>query len=174
MDSPVIWGRSIRCLHWMIAGGLVLNGFVLEPGDPPHKWMGYGLVGLVICRLILGCVGKSHGAFVQWPITASEIRRFAHTQRHGMTIDYPGHNPLACYVYLSIWLLVLLQGVSGWLMGLDAFWGEEWLQEAHGWSARMLLGLALLHLLGMGMDAHRFKRATWMAMITGRRSSKTP
>ncbi len=65
-----------------------------------------------------------------------------------------GHNPAACFVYFGIWITVFCLGFSGWMMGLDAFWGEEWLEEVHGIFAKVMMVLVSLHLIGIAMDAY--------------------
>ena len=46
---------------------------------------------------------------------------------------------------LSLMVLVLALGISGFLQTSDAFWGEEWLQEVHEVLASALIGLGGLH-----------------------------
>lgn len=55
------------------------------------------------------------------------------------------------------------------MMGLDVFWGEEWLQDLHKLFSLAIQGLVLVHWLGMLLDSYHFRRKTWLAMITGRR-----
>lgn len=90
-------------------------------------------------------------------------------QTQGKPRPYPGHNPLASYAYFAIWGLIFALGISGWMMGLDVFWGEYWVQDLHKIFSLVLQGLVLVHWLGMLLDSYHFRRKTWLAMITGRR-----
>jgi cytochrome b len=168
MGSPVVWGRSIRIIHWIVAGGVFLNQFVLEEGDPPHHWIGYTVAALVVCRLLLGVVGKGAMSFRSWPLRLSDLKVFFKNHFIGVEHDYRAHNPLASYVYLVIWSVIIALGVTGWMMGLDAFWGEEWLEELHSVLADGLIALVILHLIGIMIDSYLFKRKTWLVMITGK------
>jgi len=60
-------------------------------------------------------------------------------------------------------------GVTGFMMGLDAYWGEEWLEDLHENLSTALMVLVVLHLLGIAFDSWKFRRKTWLGMITGRR-----
>ena len=118
----------------------VLMNFFLEGGDGPHNVLGYVALSALILRLI----------FIKRPV-----------------ID---RSPIATSVYALIWLVVILLGVTGYMMGLDAFWGEDWLEEIHEALATVMKVLVFLHLVGIAKDAIKFKRKTWLAMITGKRS----
>ena len=70
---------------------------------------------------------------------------------------------------LTLMALVLALGVSGWLMGTDAFWGEEWLEELHGLFANTLIALAGLHALAAIVMSNLEKSGLIRAMFTGRK-----
>ncbi len=171
MESPIIWGRPIRIIHWMVAGGILLNRFALEGGDPPHLWVGYTVVALVVLRLIWGIAAKKGAvAFRTWPLRVSDLMTFFQSHFSRVKHDYSAHNPAASYTYLVIWAIILCLGITGFMMGLDAFWGDEWLEDLHGTLANVLIALVIVHLIGIMVDAYLFKRKSWLVMITGRRS----
>jgi cytochrome b len=163
--TAIIWDRTTRLLHWMIAVIILLNLFVLEHGDPPHRWLGIVAVGLVSIRGFWGLAGGEHSRFRTWPLRPHQIKDFFRDQ----STAYAGHNPPASLVYILIWLTIVALGVTGWMTRLDRFWGEEWLEEIHGGIAIWLQALIVVHCLGMALDARKHRRRTWMAMISGRR-----
>lgn len=170
MDSPVIWGRSIRIIHWMVAGGILLNRFALEEGDPPHRWVGYTVVALVLLRILWGIVaGQGAVSFRSWSLRFSDLKTFFKNHFSRNKHDYRAHNPAASYTYLFMWTLIIGMGVTGWMMGLDAFWGEEWLESLHGTLADVIIVLVVIHLVGILLDGYLFKRKSWLVMITGKR-----
>ena len=60
--------------------------------------------------------------------------------------------------------------MTGYMMGMDAYWGEEWLQEGHELLANSLYVLIPLHVLsaiGMGFIE---KQNLVKAMITGNKT----
>lgn len=169
MKTPgkIIWPLSIRIIHWALVLVIVLNAFILEEGDPPHRYLGYFAFFLVAIRIYFGIKGKGAMHFSQFPIRPSDIKFFLKNHFKRQVDHYEGHNPLASLVYFFIWGAVIALGISGWMMGLDAFWGDERLESLHGSIYDFLMALVLLHILGIVIDAVLYKRKTWMAMIKG-------
>jgi cytochrome b len=62
---------------------------------------------------------------------------------------------------------VLSLGLTGWMQGLDAFWGDEWLEELHEGLAATLQGLVLLHVGAALLMSHLERTNLIRAMITG-------
>jgi cytochrome b len=154
----MIWSFKTRLIHWLIALPVLVN-FILEGGETPHQVLGYVAFGAMLVRIVWGFIAKDQARFSAFPFAeVFKARR-----------DYPGHNPQASWVYVFIWLLVGGLGVTGFMMGLDAFWGEEWLEDLHENLSNTLLVLVGLHLLGIAFDAWKYRRKTWLGMITGRR-----
>ena len=68
---------------------------------------------------------------------------------------------------LALMALVLALGLTGWLQGTDAFWGEEWLQVLHEWLADGLMLAAGLH-AAAAIAIGRMERVNLVqAMFTG-------
>jgi cytochrome b len=90
----------------------------------------------------------------------SALRRREHPR-------YLGHNPLGAVMMLALMALVISLGLTGWLQGTDAYFGEEWLQELHEVLANVLLVAAGLHATAALVMSH-FERVNLIgAMITG-------
>lgn len=139
--------------------------------DPPHLWIGYTVVALMLLRILWGVAARNGAvSFKTWPLRLGDLIAFFKSHFSKTKHDYGAHNPAASYVYLLIWVVIVALGISGWMMGLDAFWGEEWLENLHGTLANGLMALVVLHLVGIAVDAYLFKRKSWLVMITGKRS----
>lgn len=162
-----IWDLPTRITHWALAFGVILNLFVVESGDEAHRWIGYVTVALIAFRVIWGFVGAPASRFRSFPVSPKKIWAFL---KSGLNNNYQGHNPLASLAYILIWLNVISLGITGYMMGLDAYFGEEWLESLHGNIATALQILIGIHLLGVFSDSLRYKRKTWAAMLTGRKS----
>ncbi|MCX6116840.1 MAG: cytochrome b/b6 domain-containing protein [Proteobacteria bacterium] len=168
-SQSIVWDKFTRFVHWTIATCVVLNLYIVEEGDPPHEWIGYAAVAFVFIRSIWGIFANGHANFRQWPLTFSELQTFVKNEIQRKPKPYPGHNPAASYTYIAIWSLIAALAISGFMMGLDAFWGEEWLENVHNAFSIILQICILAHLLGIAVDSYHFKRKTWMGMITGTR-----
>ncbi len=171
MSKPdeVKWSLFTRIIHWVVAVVVFLNTFVVEEGDPPHRYMGYAALIFIGWRCFIGVFGKEHEKFVNFPIGIANIKLFLNThftKKH----DFQGHNPLASLNYLLIWLTILGLGITGWMMGLDRYFGEEWLEDIHGLISNSLNALVAIHLLGLAIDSYLFKRKSWLVMITGKKN----
>ncbi|MFG1481525.1 cytochrome b/b6 domain-containing protein [Halobacteriovorax sp. HFRX-2_2] len=127
-----------RVLHWGVAIAVLLNAFVLEEGKLIHRYLGYVAVSLVLLRLLI------------------------HKKN---PIDH--YNPKAKYVYWSMWGAIIGLASTGFLMGLDRFFGNDLLEDIHEVFSNILIFLSVLHLGGVFFDAYKMKRKTWMLMISG-------
>ncbi len=168
MINVILWSPLTRIIHWAIALPVLLN-FFLEGGDSIHKVLGYiALAGLVV-RIIWGLVSQDKAHVKFFLIKTSDIKDHLLSMAQNKVKDYPGHNPLASVTYIIIWILVGLLGISGYMRGLDAFWGEEWLENLHESFSNILVVLVFCHLAGIIWDGIKYKRKTWKGMITGKR-----
>lgn len=138
------WSVFSRITHWFIAVPVLLD-FFLEGGDPPHKILGYVALAFVGVRFVWGFFAQDEAQFSYFHVEPKRI------------------------VHVAIWVVVLSLGVTGYMMGTDAFWGVDWVEELHEGLAKVLMGLVFVHFAGIGLDAWKFKRKTWLGMITGRR-----
>ncbi len=171
-EQITIWDLTTRIIHWGIALIVFLNLFVLEGGDLPHEWFGYAAAAFVLIRIFWGIKGGVFSRFVNFPLKPTQVFQFLKQDFFSRkSIPYKGHNPLASLVYILIWLLIICLAISGWMMGLDAFWGSDWLEETHEYFSLALEFLIIFHLVGILIDSIKYKRRTWLAMITGKRKS---
>ncbi len=142
-----VWDPFVRLFHWTLVACIVLNLFVLEDGARAHRYSGYLAFALIVARCVWGFVGSRYARFAGfWP-TAGRLRAHLDRLAAGEPDPYPGHNPAGALMMFALMAGVLALGVSGFLMGTDAFWGEEWLEETHEWLANGLLALAGVHVL---------------------------
>lgn len=161
------WDLPTRSIHWVIASVILLNLFILDGGDDWHRYLGYLATFALLARLYWGFKGGTLSRFKNFPLKISELIHFSKKifSKHK---DYPGHNPAASWTYVFIWTSLAGLGLTGWMMGLDRFWGEVWLEDIHEYISNFLKLLIVFHFLGILMDAYKFRRKTWMRMITGK------
>lgn len=162
-----VWDPFVRLFHWSLVTCIVLNQFVLEAGELPHELAGYTASSLVAARVLWGFIGSRHARFADFFPTLTRLRTHTRALLAGEESHHIGHNPYGALMMLALMTLVLALGLTGWMQELDAFWGEEWLQDLHEWLANGLLTAAGLHAaaaLAMGrLERTRLVRA----MVTG-------
>ncbi len=168
-STTVVWDIPTRLLHWSLAVIVFLNLFILDEGDEIHEWIGYLACALVIFRVYWGERSQGLSRISSFPIKLKDLKRFIKNRFTDSEGRYPGHNPLASVVYIAIWTCILLLGITGFMMGLDAFWGEDWLEKLHELISDTLLFLIVIHLTGVFSDSIRNRRKTWSSMITGKK-----
>lgn len=155
----------VRALHWSLAISVVLNLFVLEEGDLPHRISGYIAAASVLLRGLWAFMKPHTAGLSTFSLSPRELAVYFKT---GGREKSGKHNPLASWTYLAIWISVIGLGITGWMMGLDYFWGDDTLEDIHESFANTLIALSLIHILGIIIDSIRYKRHTWLRMFNGR------
>ena len=171
-QAPVlVWDRFVRLFHWSLVTCVMLNEFVLEAGETAHEWVGYAASAWVAARIVWGFIGSRHARFSDFFPTPTRLVRHLRALLQGQHPEYAGHNPLGALMMLALMALVLALGVTGWMQGTDAWFGEEWLMELHEDLADALLMAAGLH-AAAAIVMGRIERVRLVrAMITGKKQS---
>lgn len=170
MPTTVIWDRFIRSYHWFIVVAFVLNYFVLEPGEQAHQWVGYSVFALVLLRLLWGMAGPPTARLTEvWP-TPSRLRQHLQQLRQRQLPQHEGHNPLGGLMIMTLWLLLIGQGVTGFLLvETHRFFGSSELEAVHAWFAHALYACILVHVSAVLVIGWWGKIALIRPMLTGRR-----
>ena len=180
VDVPM-WDLPVRLFHWAFVVFFATSWISGQMGERDlHYQSGMVLLGLVVFRLIWGLVGSptarfSH--FLRWPHAAIRYLRHGFLQR--LPSYSHGHNAAGGLMVLALIILVGLQAVSGMsstddvlfegpLYGRWPDWLGSLLESIHEPLANVLLGLALLHIVVIGLYRW-FKREDLVrAIIIGR------
>ena len=138
-DSSQYDGRT-KILHWVFAIAILLNLFITEEGDTIHEWIGYVAFLSVLGRLTKPYWDKKHRGVIPTSI-------------------------LAKYVYITMWISIIVLAITGFMMGLDRFWGEIWLEDIHYYTSRVLLALTAAHIAGLITKSLQTKEWIPMRML---------
>jgi cytochrome b len=178
MDRGVsVWDWPTRLVHWALAV-LVVAAWLTADGPTLqiHRWIGYGILGLVVFRLYWGFAGGStarFGEFVRSPAAAIAYLR-------GQDPHRAGHNPLGAWSVLLLIGLLISQvslglftvDVDGMESGpLSRFVSYEAGRQAAEWhelNFRLLQGAIVLHLAAIAYYAFIRRRNLVGPMLTGR------
>ncbi|QZA81298.1 cytochrome b/b6 domain-containing protein [Deefgea piscis] len=174
MQKIKVWDPVVRVLHWSLAIA-VLGNFLNEEGDLIHRWEGYAAVGIVISRIIWGFIGSEHARFSSWFPTPATLKSYLAAQLRGEHPRFLGHNPAGAVMMLFLLLMVLSLGATGYMMGSDAFFGEEWLETLHETLAYTLLTGVGLHVAAAIFESWRHRENLPAAMLHGyKRANASP
>lgn len=164
-----IWDPIVRISHWLVAACVLANLAVLESGSAPHRWAGYIACGTVALRTLWGFLGTEHARFTTWFPIPSRLLPYLALLVRGKAPRMLGHNPAGALMMLALWCLVLALGTTGYLLGTDAYFGEEWLEELHEGIANALIVAVSLHILAALIESWRHRENLPLAMLTGRK-----
>ncbi|NKJ51136.1 cytochrome B oxidoreductase [Burkholderia sp. SG-MS1] len=159
------WDIWVRFTHWGVAGIVVWNLF--GPTDQVHRILGYVAAGLVMSRIVWGVIGTTNARFSAWWPTRSRLREYLRSLATGKPQHHLSHNPLGGLMALTLWLLILTLAVSGWMMRLDAFWGEDWPQILHACLSIALQVCVCVHILSAIVMSVWTRENLISAMLTG-------
>lgn len=165
----VVWDPVVRIFHWGVVIGCMVNLFVLTDGGRVHRAIGYGIAALLAVRLVWGFAGTRYARFRDFVPTPSTVSTYLGELARGQEKRHVGHNPAGAVMMLL--LLALLGGVSvsGWMLGLDRFWGVGWVLSLHEFLADAILVLALVHAAAALFESWRHRENLVWSMITGRK-----
>lgn len=170
MSPPVtrptkVWDIWVRLTHWAVAGIVLWNLF--GPTDFTHRLLGYGAAGLVAARIVWGFIGSRYARFSSWWPTRPHLVGYLRSLAAGQPMHHLSHNPLGALMALTLWCLILALALSGWIMRLDAFWGEDWPQEIHSWLAVAVEVCVCVHVLAAVLMSVWTQENLIGAMLTG-------
>ncbi len=159
-----VWDPLVRIVHWSVAA-IVVADLLNEAGaNAWHRWLGYAAVALVVVRLAWGLFGSAPARLSAMARSAAGVH--AYLGRRGSR-SYAGHNPLGALMAFALWGLVIGCGVTGWMLQLEPWWGDETLQTVHTVCAYTIAALAVVHVAGAVVTSVRERTNLVKAMITG-------
>jgi cytochrome b len=119
-----VWDLPLRLFHWSLA---LLVTFSLYPGINGgfkemdyHMISGYGVLTLLVFRVIWGLIGSTHSRFRSF-INLSEL--IPHTKRllNRDQASIAGHNPLGALSIVAMLLVLGTQATTGLFANDDIF-----------------------------------------------------
>jgi cytochrome b len=161
-----VWDPLVRVLHWTLAA-TVLGAYFIERPRDLHEALGYLALGAVALRLVWGVIGTRHARFADFVPSPGRLLGHLRDMLGGREHRHVGHNPVGAVMILALLSLVALTGITGWMMGTDALFGEDWIEDLHEAAATATLALVPLHVAGVLWSGLRHHENLVRAMITG-------
>ena len=177
-----VWDLPTRLFHWLLVAAVAvafLTGFVApEWWMGLHKWSGYGVVALIVFRLVWGMFGSEHSRLASLARASSR----AGDHLRGLLLLRPrhdlGHTPLGALMIFSLALalialtttgLMVLGGEEkqGPLAGVVPYAIGHAAKQVHELLAWLLLGLIAGHILGVVIESALTRENLVAAMVTG-------
>lgn len=164
-----VWDLAVRLFHWSLVTAFFAAYLIEKPRDL-HEALGYVVFGLIGFRLIWGFVGSRHARFAEFVPGPRRLFAYLRDMFAGGEARYLGHNPAGGAMILTLLATLTAIGVSGYMMGMDAYFGAEWVEDLHEALVSLALVLVALHLAGVAFSSLRHKENLVRSMLTGLKS----
>jgi cytochrome b len=165
-----VWDPLVRLIHWSVALTILLNGAFIDEESTLHEWIGYIAIGLVALRLIWAVVGPGPARFTAFPPNALRALRYLRAVASGDRTIHLSHNPIGALMVYNLWGTVLILGLTGYMMTTLAYFGVDWVKEAHEIAFAWLMLSVGLHVAGVVFDSWRSGVNLVRAMLTGHKA----
>jgi cytochrome b len=124
-DKRLVWDLPLRAFHWLLVLSILGLYVTAKAGFEwmqYHFYLGYGVLGLLLFRIIWGFVGPKHARFLGFIPGPSRLTRYL---QHALKADSQptiGHNPGGAIMVVVMLLMVALQAVTGLFTTDDIAW----------------------------------------------------
>lgn len=180
----LVWNLPLRWFHWLWAAGFVLAWLSRDDRHLDlHVFAGYLFTALLVFRLVWGVRGGPYARFGDFAYAPRAVLAYLRAARRRRAPRHLGHNPAggwAVYLMLAAGLavagtgLLTLGGEEGF--GPLALWpgfaAGDAAHRVHELAAWSLLGLVVIHLLGVAAESWLQRENLVAAMITGRKRAR--
>jgi cytochrome b len=155
-----VWDLPTRLFHWLLVVLVAFSWASAELGGNAmtyHMWSGYGILGLVLFRLLWGLAGSSSARFASFLRGTRGVAAYVRSLLRTDAATGVGHNPLGGWMIVAMLCLLLAQAGTG-LFANDDIATEgplyklvskdlsDQLTEIHEAIFDVLLGLIALHI----------------------------
>lgn len=174
MHTVRVWDPLVRVFHWSLVTGFAANALFNDPEGQLHRWIGYGLVALVLGRILWGFAGTRHARFADFPPSVSGALAQAQDMVTGRRRVHLGHSPLGALMIYNLLATVLLIGATGHMMTTLRFFGVAWVEEAHEILVTWAELSVAFHILAVVTESRRLGINLPKSMVTGNKTLGRP
>jgi cytochrome b len=168
-SQVLVWDRVVRYFHWIVVAGCVLNLAIFTDGKAAHRWIGYAVALALAIRFVWGFVGSRYARFADFVPGPSALLTYLKALLRGKEPRFLGHNPAGAIMMLALMALLVGVSLTGWMLTLDAWFGNDALEEIHEALAYAIVPLVALHVAAALLESWKHGENLARAMITGRK-----
>jgi cytochrome b len=176
-DSTVklvpVWDIAVRLFHWSLVL-CVTAAWLLTDNRDVHEFLGYTAAGLVAFRLVWGVIGTRYARFTSFVTGPRRVLGYLRDMVRGREERYLGHNPAGAAMIIALIFTILALGVTGYMMGMTRYFGQDWVEDVHEFFANFLLVLVALHIGGVLIASLRHRENLVRSMVTGLKAADDP
>lgn len=179
-----VWDLPLRLVHWSLVLLITFSWWSAENDAIEwHLWSGYGVLFLLLFRLLWGFLGSSTARFATFIRGPGTVIRYL---REPDSWTVAGHTPLGALSVVALLSLIALQLwfglplsdedgiVSGPLNRFVSFETAEWSHDVHELLFNVLLGFIALHIAAILYYRVARGKRLLAAMLSGRSADQPP
>ncbi len=154
-----VWDLPIRLFHWLLVACIIGSLITIHVSDSAvelHAYFGYGILTLLVFRVIWGFVGSRHARFSSFIPNRQSILNYL----EGKSPRFLGHNPIGALSVFALLFALSVQVVTGLFVDDEiAFQGPfakyvpnavvSILSEIHEGNQVVICALIALHILAI-------------------------
>ena len=163
----LVWDLPLRVFHWLLAASFA-GAFLTAEAERYrnlHVALGYTVAGLLAFRLLWAFAGTRYARLSSFTFGPGAVLGYLKSLLGGKALRYIGHNPAGSWVIYALLLLGIAVGISGY--AVHAEWGGHGLKELHEGLANAMLGLVIVHVIGVVASSFLHRENLALAMLTG-------
>lgn len=112
-----VWDIAVRVFHWSLAVMFFVAYFSGDDENMLHVYAGYGVLALIVFRIVWGFVGTKHARFTNFIYGPAATIRYVKSILSRKPLHYLGHNPLGGWMVVAL----LLSLIGACWSGLEAY-----------------------------------------------------
>jgi cytochrome b len=170
LRKVLVWDAPVRVFHALLVISFV-GAYITAESERwrlVHVTLGYTLAGLVAFRVVWGLVGTRHARFASFVRSPAAVLGYFKALLKGRPEHHVGHNPAGAWAIVALLGLSAVVAATGW--GVYNQQGGEWLEGLHEGAANAMVGLVVLHVLGVLLGSFMHRENLIGAMVTGRKA----
>ncbi|MGB5559832.1 MAG: cytochrome b/b6 domain-containing protein [Paracoccaceae bacterium] len=165
-----VWDVAVRLFHWSLVA-MVASAYVFDAPRSLHRSLGYVVIGLIAFRILWGFFGTRHARFSDFVPTPGKLLRYLADIWRSRERRYLGHNPAGGAMVIALLTALASVGATGYMMGMDAYFGAQWVEDAHKTLVNFLVLLVALHVGGVVFSSLRHRENLVLSMMTGEKNA---
>ncbi|MGR9105350.1 MAG: cytochrome b/b6 domain-containing protein [Gammaproteobacteria bacterium] len=183
-DRVRVWDLPVRLFHWLLVVAFFTAYFTEEDYLSLHVWAGYGVIGLLVFRVVWGFIGSPYARFANFVCYPAQSFRYLIDVTAGKARRYLGHNPAGALMIILLLLSLIVTTATGLAVyGAEEHAGplagvitqnEEFWEEAHEFFANFTVLLVFVHLTGVLFESWKHRENLIKSMITGDKFQTIP
>jgi cytochrome b len=194
-----VWDIGVRVFHWSLVVLFLISYVSGDEESLLHVYSGYGVLGLVIFRIVWGVVGTKYARFRNFIVGPKTAGLYARSLLTTRPIHYLGHNPIGGWMVIALLILLIAASWSGLVLyGAEGHGplanqqisivgqvyangddhedkddgGDDLWEEIHEALAQLTLLFVFMHIAGVLIGSMLHRENLIKAMVTGYKNKK--